>query len=115
MDVGSDKDVMRTPPLRFKVLMVALHGICGVNKKESRLGSLFFTAFFRLTLTAGLNLLGSLREGAPDVVGWGRVRENKALTNVEVAEAPSVTQACHLPLGGRLLRQCQYTRKHHEI
>ena len=45
---------------------------------------------------------GSLREGAPDAVGWGRARYNEVSTNLKSRRLLPSRCACHLPLGGRL-------------
>ena len=46
---------------------------------------------------------GSLREGAPDGVGWGRVRSQADTAEQASRNLPPSRFACHLPLGGRLI------------
>ena len=68
VDVGSNKDIMRTPPLfKTKVLKVALHGYAGltysflsellISGKDRRKMCLFFVAYFNKTFNLGIEYI----------------------------------------------------------
>ena len=59
----------------------------------------------------GAQSKGSLREGAPDEVGWGRARCDIISANPKSRGLLPSRFACHLPPGGRLCCRRQYTKK----